>query len=110
MADCLIFHDGVDFNLVVCELKGSNPNQKIIAEQIQMGVNYALSTLESIQESIQLYKAPKIILVVLTKKSKIKPSLISYLRRANIHAQGRNHPIFARQCGSKFSDIVELIK
>lgn len=103
-ADCLIFHDGDPLNLVVCELKSYNVNQKRIIEQISSGVNYATTILEAIQPC----KIPNIILVVLLK-SKIKPSSVSRLRKAGISAYNHPHPIFALQCGSHFSDIIKLV-
>ena len=106
MADCLIFHRGSNFNLVVCELKSSNLNQKIVVEQIQGGVKHALSILQSMQDTIQLHKPPKIILVVLSKTR--KPSSTAALRKTKIFADGRSFGILARPCGSKFSDIINI--
>ena len=82
MADCLIFHNGDDPNLVVCELKSNNLNLNRIMEQISGGVQRALPILEAMKPR----KIPDVVLVVLSKKSNIKPSSVSKLRRAGVCA------------------------
>ena len=106
MADCLIFHNGSSLNLVVCELKSGNLNQKKVGEQIQGGVKHALPILQSIQDAMQLHKPPKIVLVALSKTR--KPSSAVAFRRTKIFADGRSFGISALRCGSKFSDIIKI--
>ena len=105
MADCLIFQDkGDGLNLMICELKSMNFNEKRIREQISAGITHSIPILKSIQSD----KIPKIVLIVLIK-SRIKRSYGSRLRRRKINAYNQQHPIFIRPCGSKFSDIMKLV-
>ena len=102
MADCLIFHEEANFNIVVCELKSNYLRSEHVKEQIQNGVKHTLNILEHIPR----HPFPEIILVALSKT--LKPSYVKNLRRAGIEVFGKRLPVFARPCGRTFSEILDL--
>ena len=101
MADCLIFHEEANLNTVVCELKSNYLKIEHIKEKIQNSVKHALKILEHMPP----HASSKIILVVLSKTRKV--SDVKSLRRAGIEVSGKKFPIFARPCGSTFSEILD---
>ena len=81
-------------------------NRKEVEKQIQAGVDHALPILQSIQDIIQLHNPPRITLVALFKTR--KSNLAYVFRKTKILVAGRRFGISALQCGSKFSDIINI--